>query len=161
MEKKHLTNIANTIIFTTYKNSILFKLEDLIKLANIDVMCEIIFEKYNKYKNMINKRNSLNNNGNRENQNKQAKQGMQILRARRPKDQIKEQRKAWDMKYNEKRKMTKEEAAQIIQRQYKAKKNKGEGEAITKDILNDIINSSFDYKITDGELKKKRGRKLK
>lgn len=48
VEKKHLTNIANTIIFTTYKNSILFKLEDLIKLANIDVMCEIIFEKYNK-----------------------------------------------------------------------------------------------------------------
>ena len=48
IEKKHLTNIVNTIIFTTHKNSILFKLEDLIKLANIDIMCEIVFEKYNK-----------------------------------------------------------------------------------------------------------------
>ena len=116
---------------------------------------------YNKYKNMINKRNSLNNNGHRENQNKKALEGMQRLRATRPKDQKKEQRKPWDMKYNEKRKMTKEEAAQIIQRQYKSKKNKEEGEAITKDILIDIINSSFDYKLSDGELKKKRGRKLK
>jgi hypothetical protein len=48
IEKKHLTNSKNTIIFTTHKNSILFKLDDLIKLANNDIMCEIIFEKYNK-----------------------------------------------------------------------------------------------------------------
>ena len=48
IEKKHLTQNKNTIIFTTYKNSILFKLEDLIKLANVDIMCEIIFKKYDK-----------------------------------------------------------------------------------------------------------------
>ena len=116
---------------------------------------------YNKYKNMINKRNSLKNDGNRENQNKQAKEGMQRLRATRPKEQIKEQRKPWDKTYRINHKMTKEEAAQIIQRQYKAKKNKEEGETISKDILNDIINNSFNYKMVDGEIKKKRGRKAK
>ena len=107
------------------------------------------------------KRKSLSNPEKRQTSNENAKIGMQTIRAKRPKEVQKEQRKPWDMKYNEKRKMTKEEAAQIIQRQYKSKKNKEEGEAITKDILIDIINSSFDYKLSDGELKKKRGRKLK
>ena len=117
-------------------------------------------ELYNKYKNMINKRNSLKNEDNKENANTAAREGMKTLRATRPKEQQKEQRKPYDAKYYKKQKMTREQAAQVIQKQYKAKKNKQEGEAISKDIINDIINSSFNYKLVDGELKKKRGRKM-
>jgi hypothetical protein len=48
VEKKHLTGIPKTVVFVTSKNSILFKLEDLIKLSNTDIMCEIVFEKFDK-----------------------------------------------------------------------------------------------------------------
>ena len=118
-------------------------------------------ELYNKYKNMINKRNSLNNDENRENANTAARKGMQKIRATRPKEQQKEQRKPYDAKYNEKRKMTREQAAQIIQKQYKAKKNKEEATTAVKDILNDILDLVPNMKIVNGELKAKRGRKIK
>ncbi len=106
---------------------------------------------YNKYKNMINKRNSLNNDGNRERQNKQAKEGMKRIRAERPKEEQKAQRKAYDEKYQVKKKLSKEEASQIIQRQYRAKKQREEGETIVKDILGDIINNVSNLKVVNGE----------
>ena len=116
---------------------------------------------YNKYKNVINKRNSLNKDENREKANAAAKEGMKTLRATRPKEQQKEQRKPYDSKYEKKRKMTKTEAATLIQKQYRQKKNKEEGIIISKDILNDIIENSFNKKIVNGEIKAKRGRKIK
>jgi hypothetical protein len=48
IETKHFNYIHKTTIFTTSKNSILFKLEDLIKLENNDIMCEIYFSKFDK-----------------------------------------------------------------------------------------------------------------
>lgn len=53
VEKKHLKeyllDIDNILLFKTTKNSILFKLKDLMQLANINnILCEIFFEKYNK-----------------------------------------------------------------------------------------------------------------
>lgn len=48
VETKHLKNTNKTIMFTTEKNSILFKLEDLIRLANNNTLCEIVFEKQDK-----------------------------------------------------------------------------------------------------------------
>ena len=53
--------------------------------------------------------------------------------------------------------MTKEEASSIIQRQYR--KNR-EAKSIVKDILNDIIDTSLNKKIVDGEVKTKRGRRI-
>ena len=61
-------------------------------------------ELYNKYKNMINKRNSLSNEENKEKANTAAKKGMKTLRATRPKEQQKEQRKPYDATYYEKKK---------------------------------------------------------
>ena len=117
---------------------------------------------YTKYKNMINKRNSLNNNGNREKQNTAAKEGMKTLRATRPKEQQKEQRKPYDNTYNEKKKLTKEEAAKKQCKQNKAQKqNREEATAAAKDILNDILNVVPNLKMVNGELKAKRGRKIK
>jgi len=115
---------------------------------------------YEKYKNMINKRKSLNNDGNRERQNKLAKEGMKNIRATRTSEEIKEQRKPYDAKYQEKKKLSKEEAARIIQTRYRAKKNKKENEKIARDIIGEIINNVPNYKIVDGEVKKKRGRKI-
>ena len=111
---------------------------------------------YVKYKNMINKRNSLNNGDNREKQNKLAIDGMKKIRAERPKEQQKEQRKPYDEKYQAKRR---ERAVITLQRQYRANK-KAEGEKIAKEILNDIFDNSLNYKLENGELKKKRGRKI-
>ncbi len=123
---------------------------------------------YNKYSAVVRKRNSLNKDENREKANTAAKEGMKTLRATRPKEQQKEQRKPYDAKYEIKRKMTKTEAATLIQKQYRQKKNKAnevlakqEATTTAKDILNDIIDSSFNKKLVNGELKAKRGRKLK
>lgn len=114
---------------------------------------------YIKYKNMINKRNSLEKDENKkQKQNEQAKEGMKKLRATRTKEEIKEKRKPYDEKYKEKKKLSKEEAVRIIQKQYRKKK---EAEAIVKDILADIIDVAPNMKIVNGELKKKRGRKIK
>lgn len=113
-------------------------------------------ELYNKYKNAENKRNSLKRGDNREKQNQLAIKGMKKIRGERPKEQQKAQRKPYDEKYQAKQR---EKAATTIQRRYRAKRRE-EGEGIAKDILNDVINNSLNYKIVDGELKKKRGRKI-
>ena len=52
-----------------------------------------------------------------------AKEGMKKLREDRNKEEIKQQRKPWDLKYNAKRKLTRDEATTIIQRQYPAGPN--------------------------------------
>jgi hypothetical protein len=83
---------------------------------------------------------------------------MKALRQSRTPDEIKHHlqiRKTYDQKYEVKRKMTREQASTLIQRQYR--KNK-EAKSIIKDILNDIIDTSFNKTIVDGELKSKRGR---
>jgi hypothetical protein len=118
-------------------------------------------ELYNKYSAVVRKRNSLKKEDNKEKANTAAREGMKTLRATRPKEQQKEQRKPYDAKYEIKRKMTKTEAVTVIQKQYRQKKNKEETIRIAKDILNDIIDSSFNKKVFNGELKAKRGRKIK
>ena len=122
-------------------------------------------ELYNKYSAVVRKRNSLNKEDNREKANTAAQKGMEKLRATRPKEQQKEQRKPYDSKYEIKRKMTKEQAAKIIQKQYKQnkvqKQNREEATAAAKDILNNILDVVPNLKLVNGELKKKRGRKIK
>ena len=50
-----------------------------------------------------------------------AMEGMKKLRETRSKNELKEQRKQWDIKYNAKRKLTPDEASTLIQRQYRRK----------------------------------------
>lgn len=94
-----------------------------------------------------------------------ARNGMKTLREKRTKEEIKEQRKPYDQKYNQKRKLTREEAITIIQRQFRKKKEeevkKEEATIIVTDILNEIINIAPNMKVVNGELKKKRGRQTK
>ena len=116
---------------------------------------------YNKYSAVVRKRNSLNKEENKEKANTAAREGMKKIRETRPKEQQKEQRKQYDAKYEIKRKMTKEQAAKIIQKQYKQKKNRDEATTIAKDILNDILDVVPNLKMVNGELKAKRGRKIK
>ena len=118
-------------------------------------------ELYNKYSAVVRKRNSLNKEENKVNANTAAREGMKKIRETRPKEQQKEQRKQYDAKYEIKRKMTKEQAAKIIQKQYKQKKNRDEATTIAKDILNDILDVVPNLKMVNGELKAKRGRKIK
>jgi hypothetical protein len=103
--------------------------------------------------------------------NEAAKLGMQKLRETKPKDVIKTQRKPWDIKYETKRKLSRDEAATVIQREVRknraeklmitrAQAKKKEANTIASSILDDIIDSVYDKKIVNGELKKKRGRKL-
>ena len=117
-------------------------------------------ELYTKYSNVMRKRKSLSNPEKRQTSNENAKIGMQTIRAKRPKEVQKEQRKPYDAKYELKRK----EAAQVIQRkirELKAKSNaRVESTTIARDILNDIISNVPNLKLVDGEVKKKRGRKV-
>ncbi len=116
---------------------------------------------YNKYSAVVRKRNSLKNGENKEKANTAAKEGMKILRSTRPKEEQKEQRKPYDDKYRLKRKMTRTEAAIVIQKQYKQNKNREEATTIAKDILNNILDVVPNLKMVNGELKAKRGRKVK
>ena len=118
-------------------------------------------ELYNKYSAVVRKRNSLNKEENKEKANIAAREGMKTLRTTRPKEQQKEQRKQYDTKYELKRKITRTEAATVIQKQYKQKKNREEATTIAKDILNDILDVVPNLKTVNGELKAKRGRKVK
>ena len=115
---------------------------------------------YNKFSNVIRKRNSLANPDNKNKANLNAKQGMKALRASRTPDEIKEQRKPYDAKYYQKTKMTRDEASSLFQKQFRNNKQKIDALKITTDILNDIIDNSFNKKIVNGEVKPKRGRRL-
>ncbi len=72
---------------------------------------------------------------------------MKALREKRTKEEISQQRKPYDQKYNIKRRLNKEQAAAqspaLIQRQFRKNKqeqeNKKEELKIAADILNDII----------------------
>ena len=94
---------------------------------------------YKNYSDVIRKRNSLNNDGNRERAKESAREGMKKLRESRPKEQQQLQRKIYDTKYNEKRKLTRQQAAEIIQKQYRQNKAKQEAAGIVGDILGDLI----------------------
>lgn len=125
-------------------------------------------ELYKKYNNTIRQQKYKQNEANKQKANEKAKQGMKTLRASRTPDEVKkhlEIRKTYDKKFEAKRKMTRDEASSIIQKQYRKnkeeQKKKKEAEAIASDILNDIIENSFNKKIVNGELKMKRGRKIK
>ena len=77
---------------------------------------------------------------------------------------MKQQRKPWDTKYNAKRKLTRNEASAVIQRQYRKSKlqqaKRAEATSIATSILNDLIDIAPNRKVVNGELKKKRGRKV-
>jgi hypothetical protein len=118
-------------------------------------------ELYNKYSAVLRKKKSLEKEENKEKANIAAREGMKTLRSTRPKEQQKEQRKPYDTKYELKRKMTRTEAATLIQKQYRQKKNREEGTTIAKNILNDILDVVPNLKMVKGELKAKRGRKIK
>ncbi len=86
---------------------------------------------------------------------------MKTLRSTRPKEQQKEQIKSYDSDNDTKRKMTRTEAATVIRKQYKQKKNREEATTMAKDILDDILDVVPNLKMVNGELKAKRGRKVK
>ena len=125
-------------------------------------------ELYKKYNNVVRQQKYKQDEAKKATANDKAREGMKTFRASRTPDDIKkhlEIRKSYDKKYEVKRKMTREEASSIIQKQYRKnkeeQKKKKETQAIASDILNDIIENSFNKKIVNGELKLKRGRKLK
>jgi hypothetical protein len=124
-------------------------------------------ELYKKYNNTIRQQKYKQDEAKKAIANEKAREGMKTLRASRPPEEVKkhlEIRKIYDKKFEAKRKMTREEASSVIQRQYRKnkeeQKKQKEAQAIASDILNDIIDTSFNKKIVNGELKQKRGRKL-
>ena len=124
-------------------------------------------ELYKKYNNTIRQQKYKQDEANKQKANDKAKQGMKTLRASRTPEEVKnhlEIRKTYDKRFEAKRKMTREEASSIIQKQYRKnkeeQKKQKEARAIASDILGDIIENSFNKKLVNGELKQKRGRKL-
>jgi hypothetical protein len=120
-------------------------------------------ELYKKYNNVVRQQKYKKDEAKKATANEKAKQGMKALRQTRTPEEQKKQleiRKIYDKKYEVKRKMTREEASSVIQKQYRKNKAKKEAQSIANDILGDIIDSVYDKKIVDGALKQKRGRKL-
>lgn len=124
-------------------------------------------ELYKKYNNTIRQQKYKQDEAKKAIANEKAREGMKTLRASRTPEEVKkhlEIRKTYDKKFEAKRKMTREEASSIIQKQYRKnkeeQKKKKEAQAIASDILNDIIDTSFNKKIVDGVLKQKRGRRI-
>ena len=124
-------------------------------------------ELYKKYNNTIRQQKYKQDEAKKAIANDKAKQGMKTLRASRTPEEVKkhlEIRKTYDKRFEAKRKMTREQASSIIQKQYRKnkeeQKKQKEAQAIASDILGDIIENSFNKKIVDGELKQKRGRRL-
>ena len=76
--------------------------------------------------------------------NEAAKSGMQKLRETKPKEVIKEQRKPWDIKYEVKRRMTREQAASVIQRGVRRNKADQQDKTTIKAITNIIGNKMAD-----------------
>ena len=76
--------------------------------------------------------------------NEAAKSGMQKLRETKPKEVIKEQRKPWDIKYEVKRRMTREQAASVIQRGVRRNRADQQDKTTIKAITNIIGNKMAD-----------------
>ena len=120
-------------------------------------------ELYKKYNNVVRQQKYKQDEAKKATANEKAREGMKTLRQTRTPEEVKkhlEIRKIYDNKYEVKRKMTREEASSVIQKQYRKNKAKKEINKIATVILDDIINNVFDKKIVNGEIKKKRGRKL-
>ena len=126
-------------------------------------------ELYKKYNNTIRQQRYKQDEAKKATANEKAKQGMKVLRETRTPEQQKQYlqfRKTYDKKYEVKRKMTREEASSVIQRQYRKynqeqeQKKKQDAQSIATNILNDIFENSFNNKIVNGELKAKRGRRI-
>ena len=119
---------------------------------------------YDKYNTFIRGQRRNTRYGNQELAREKAKEGMKGLREKRTKEEISQQRKPWDAKYNAKRKLTRDEASTVIQRQYRKSKQqqakRAEATSIATSILNDLIDIAPNMKVVNGELKKKRGRKV-
>jgi uncharacterized membrane-anchored protein len=84
---------------------------------------------------------------NKEKANEAAKLGMQKLRETKPKEVLKIQRKPWDIKYEVKRKLSREEAASVIQRgvrKNKVNKQDQQDKTTIKAITNIIGNKMVD-----------------
>ena len=120
-------------------------------------------ELYKKYNNTIRQQKYKQDEANKQKANDKAKEGMKAFRASRTPDEVKkhlEIRKIYDKRFEAKRKMTREEASTVIQKQYRKNKAKKEINKMATVILDDIINNVFDKKLVNGEIKQKRGRKL-
>ena len=76
--------------------------------------------------------------------NEAAKLGMQKLRETKPKEVIKTQRKPWDDKYEVKRRMTREQAATVIQRGVRKNREDQRDKTTIKAVTNIIGNKMVD-----------------
>lgn len=81
---------------------------------------------------------------NKEKANEAAKLGMQKLRETKPKEVLKNQRIPWDNKYEVKRRMTREQAASVIQRGVRKNKQDQQDKTTIKAITNIIGNKMVD-----------------
>jgi hypothetical protein len=76
--------------------------------------------------------------------NEAAKLGMQKLRETKPKEEIKEQRKIWDKRYEVKRKLSRDEAATVIQREVRRNREDQRDKTTIKAVTNIIGNKMVD-----------------
>ena len=86
---------------------------------------------------------------NKEKANEAAKLGMQKLRETKPKEVLKIQRIPWDNKYEVKRRMTREQAASVIQRGVRKNKQDQQDKTTIKAITNIIGNKMVDVLVNN------------
>ena len=98
---------------------------------------------YNKYSAVVRKRHSLENEANKEAARTAARVGMQNLRNIRPKEQQQQQRKPYDEKYEIKRRLSREEASTIIQKQYRKMKKDKQKNITNNKMYSNLYGNSY------------------
>jgi len=117
---------------------------------------------YNKYNAVERKRRSLENEMIKERAKEAAKEGMRKYRESKDKEEIKLQRIPWDKKYEEKRKLSRQEAAKIIQDKFRKNKKEQEEKTYNKSVATryakNMINDLFSNQLETLPIKRNVGR---
>ena len=166
--------MAGRVYNNTVGESIYKQIQDFDKVSKMVFLKNLPTETRELYKKFLvaqRQRRYKESSDNKVKANEAAKLGMQKLRETNPKEEIKIQRKPWDIKYEVKRKLSRDEAASVIQREVRknraeklmitrAQAKKKEANTIASSILDDILNVVPNMKIINEELKNKRGRRV-
>ena len=139
--------MAGRVYNNTVGESIYKQIQDLDKVSRTVFLKNLPSETRKSYEKFLvaqRQRRYKESSDNKVKANEAAKLGMQKLRETKPKEEIKIQRKPWDIKYEVKRKLSRDEAATVIQRGVRRNRADQRDKTTIKAVTNIIGNKMVD-----------------
>jgi len=139
--------MAGRVYNNTVGESIYKQIQDFDKVSKMVFLKNLPTETRELYKKFLvaqRQRRYKESSDNKVKANEAAKLGMQKLRETKPKEEIKIQRKPWDIKYETKRKLSRDEAATVIQRGVRRNRADQRDKTTIKAVTNIIGNKMVD-----------------